>query len=84
MLWNTKNEIPIGSGSRRKKSIGAARAEPVDVGSRNKNSYLKNAGIAMPMKAMPIGSHTGRSRETSIRTRWVPSTAIARSGKSSR
>ena len=68
MLWNTKKEIPIGSGSLRRKSIGVAPVKPADVGSRKRNLYLKNANSAR-LKAMPIGSHTLRLRKASVKNR---------------
>ena len=43
MLWNTKNEMPIGSGNLKRKSIGATPITPGDAGSMNRNLYLKNA-----------------------------------------
>jgi hypothetical protein len=41
MLWNTKKEIPIGSGNFNRKSIGATPVELGDAGSTNRNLYLK-------------------------------------------
>src|SRR6266404_4457238 len=62
MLWNTKNEIPIGRGKRKRKSMGATPAKLADAGSTNRNLYLKNASSAR-LKAMPIGNHIGRYRK---------------------
>src|SRR3954466_14392549 len=73
MLWNTKNEMPIGSGSRSRKSIGTTPVRWTAAASTNRNLYLKNASRPR-LKTMPAGIQKVRLSNASTRQRWVPST----------
>ena len=55
MLWKTKNEMPIGSGSFSKRSIAPTSESEGEEGSTNSSLYLKNASSAR-LNAMPAGS----------------------------